>query len=105
MLHLNLYYDIFKKTLSFPGTSNGYLLLMKGVAGIKEFPKGVTDLFELWNSTKTSNEYQPGANSLTPSFPGHYKPSMSNNWPGLCLDKVRYTNIIKKIIIIILLHF
>jgi hypothetical protein len=67
---------------------------MKGVAGIKEFPKGVTDLFELWKSTKTSNEYQPGANSLTPSFPGHYKPSMSNNWPGLCLDKVRYTNII-----------
>lgn len=62
---------------------------MKGVTGVTNFPPGVTDLFGLWNSTKTINENQPGANSLTPNFPGHYKPDLSNNWPSLCLDKVR----------------
>ncbi|CAC5382849.1 unnamed protein product [Mytilus coruscus] len=66
----------------------GYVLLMKGVTGVGTYPPGITDLFELWNSTKTINEFKPGANSLTPNFPGHYKPILSNNWPGLCLDKI-----------------
>ncbi|XP_052061712.1 uncharacterized protein LOC127701787 [Mytilus californianus] len=78
---------------------NGYVLLMKGVTGVGTYPPGITDLFELWNSTKTINEFQPGANSLTPNFPGHYKPILSNNWTGLCLDKVRvsiYKNGVEK---------
>ncbi|XP_076113274.1 uncharacterized protein LOC143080959 isoform X2 [Mytilus galloprovincialis] len=78
---------------------NGYVLLMKGVTGVGTYPPGVTDLFGLWNSTKTINQFQPGANSLTPNFPGHYKPGLSNNWPSLCLDKVRvsiYKNGVEK---------
>ncbi|CAC5382845.1 unnamed protein product [Mytilus coruscus] len=67
---------------------HGYVLLMKGVAGVGTYPPGITDLFGLWNSTKTINEFQPEAHALTPNFPGHYKPGLSNNWPGLCLDKV-----------------
>ncbi|CAC5382852.1 unnamed protein product [Mytilus coruscus] len=70
-------------------STNGYVLLMKGVTGVGTYPPGITDLFELWNSTKTINEFQPEAHALTPNFPGHYKPILSNNWTVLCLDKVR----------------
>ncbi|VDI05046.1 Hypothetical predicted protein [Mytilus galloprovincialis] len=78
---------------------NGYVLLMKGVTGVETYHPGVTDLFELWNSTKTINEFQQEAKALTPNFPGHYKPILSNNWTFLCLDKVRvsiYKNGVEK---------
>ncbi|CAG2229243.1 unnamed protein product [Mytilus edulis] len=78
---------------------NGYVLLMKGVTGVGTYPPGVTDLFGLWNSTKTINEFNLEAQSMTPNFPGHYKPISSNNWTGLCLDKVRvsiYKNGVEK---------
>ncbi|CAG2255707.1 unnamed protein product [Mytilus edulis] len=78
---------------------NGYVLLMKGVTGVGTYPPGVTDLFGLWNSTKTINEFQQEARALTPNFPGHYKPILSNNWTFLCLDKVRvsiYKNGVEK---------
>ncbi|XP_071172357.1 uncharacterized protein [Mytilus edulis] len=72
---------------------------MKGVTGVGTYPPGVTDLFGLWNSTKTINEFQQEARALTPNFPGHYKPILSNNWTFLCLDKVRvsiYKNGVEK---------
>ncbi|XP_071172213.1 uncharacterized protein [Mytilus edulis] len=78
---------------------NGYVLLMKGVTGVGTYPPGVTDLFGLWNSTKTINEFNLEARALTPNFPGHYKPILSNNWTFLCLDKVRvsiYKNGVEK---------
>ncbi|XP_076113279.1 uncharacterized protein LOC143080963 [Mytilus galloprovincialis] len=74
-------------------------VLMKGVTGVGTYPPGVTDLFGLWNSTKTINEFQQEAHALTPNFPGHYKPILSNNWTFLCLDKVRvsiYKNGVEK---------
>ncbi|CAC5382843.1 unnamed protein product [Mytilus coruscus] len=71
-------------------STKGYVLLMKGVTGVGTYPPGVPDLFELRNSTKTINEFQPEALALTPNFPGHYKPILSNNWTGLCLDKRAY---------------
>ena len=69
---------------------------MKGVTGITTYPPGITDLFELWNSTKTINPGTPGANSLTPDFMGHYKPDLSNKWSTLCLDKVIILLIFKR---------
>ncbi|XP_071172354.1 uncharacterized protein [Mytilus edulis] len=76
---------------------------MKGVTGVGTYPPGVTDLFGLWNSTKTINEFQQDARALTPNFPGHYKPILSNNWTFLCLDKVRvsiYKNGVEKAFIL-----
>ncbi|XP_060063144.1 kielin/chordin-like protein [Ylistrum balloti] len=64
-------------------TGNGWLLLMKGVAGVPG------NLYQLWSGTATLNPNVPEASYLTAQYPGHYKPDYSNNWGSLCLDQVK----------------
>lgn len=55
---------------------------MKGVAGVPG------DLYNLWHGTGTMNPNVPEAMYLTSTYPGHYKPDLSNYWNSLCIDKV-----------------
>jgi hypothetical protein len=58
------------------------MIMMKGVAGVPG------DLYNLWHGTGTMNPNVPEAMYLTSTYPGHYKPDLSNYWNSLCIDKV-----------------
>ncbi|WAR12449.1 CSP-like protein, partial [Mya arenaria] len=60
-----------------------WMIMMKGVAGVPG------DLYSLWNSGQTANPNVPEAMYLTATYPGHYKPDLSNYWDSLCIDKVK----------------
>ncbi|XP_046570033.1 uncharacterized protein LOC124278355 [Haliotis rubra] len=73
-----------------PHTNTGYglppanwAILMKGVAGMPG------DLYSLWSSPSTLNANQPQAMYLTSTYPGHYKPDLSNNWNSCHFDQIR----------------
>ncbi|XP_060570089.1 uncharacterized protein LOC132728460 isoform X2 [Ruditapes philippinarum] len=63
--------------------SSNWMIMMKGVAGVPG------DLYNLWHGTGTMNPNVPEAMYLTSTYPGHYKPDLSNYWNSLCIDKVK----------------
>ena len=65
-----------------------WMILMKGVAGVPG------DLYNLWSTSRTENQNVPEAIYLTSTYPGHYKPDLSNYWSSLCIDKVAYSVIL-----------
>ncbi|XP_067652673.1 mucin-2-like [Haliotis asinina] len=75
------------------GSSQGWIILMKGVAGVPG------DLYQLWSGSGTSNQYNPKAMDLTNNFKGHYKPNIANQWDQCKFDQVKlsiYKNGIEK---------
>ena len=69
---------------------------MKGVAGVPG------DLYNLWHGTGTMNPNVSEAMYLTNTFPGHYKPDLSNYWSSLCIDKVNNIYVWQNILMMIL---
>lgn len=63
-------------------TQSGWLLLLKGVAGVPG------DLWQLWSSNQTANENVTQAQYLTNQYPGHYKPEIANKLDLCQFDKV-----------------